>query len=48
MKNILLKYMTDFTSLREEEQRAIFESTRMDKYKKGTYLLRQGELSTIK
>ncbi|AYA75993.1 Crp/Fnr family transcriptional regulator [Bacillus sp. Y1] len=48
MKNILLKYMSDFTSLREEEQRAIFESIRMDEYKKGTYLLRQGELSTIK
>ena len=35
MKNILLKYMADFTSLNEEEQRAITESLKIDEYKKG-------------
>lgn len=48
MKNILLRYMSDFTSLSEDEQRAITESIRIDEYKKGTYLLNQGELPTIK
>jgi CRP-like cAMP-binding protein len=48
MKKILLKYMSDFTSLSEDEQRAISESLRINEYKKGKYLLRQGELSTIK
>ncbi|MFC7686607.1 Crp/Fnr family transcriptional regulator [Ureibacillus sp. GCM10028918] len=48
MINILLKYMSDFTLISEEEQRAIFESLTIDKYKKGKYLLRQGELSSIK
>jgi CRP-like cAMP-binding protein len=48
MKKILLNYMSDFSSLSEDEQRAIFESLRIDEYKKGKYLLRQGELSTIK
>ncbi len=48
MKKILLKYMADFTSLSEDEQRAILESLRIDEYKKGKYLLRQGELSAIK
>lgn len=32
--NILLKYMSDFTLLSEEEQRAISESLRIDEYKK--------------
>ncbi|QED48105.1 Crp/Fnr family transcriptional regulator [Cytobacillus dafuensis] len=48
MKKILLKYMTDFTSLSEEEQLAISECLRIEEYKKGKYLLRQGELSAIK
>ncbi|MDR6999658.1 Crp/Fnr family transcriptional regulator [Neobacillus niacini] len=48
MRKILLKYMSDFTSLSEDEQRAISESLRIDEYKKGKYLLRQGELSSIK
>ena len=48
MKKILLKYMADFTSLSEDEQRAISESLRIDEYKKGKYLLRQGELSANK
>ena len=48
MKKILLKYMADFTSLSEDEQQAISESLRIDEYKKGKYLLRQGELSANK
>jgi CRP-like cAMP-binding protein len=40
--------MSDFTLLSEDEQKAISESLRIDEYKKGKYLLRQGELSTIK
>lgn len=48
MNKILLKYMSDFTLLSEDEQRAISESLRIDEYKKGKYLLRQGELSAIK
>ncbi len=46
--DILLKYMSDFTLISEDEQRAISESLRIDEYKKGQYLLRQGELSAIK
>lgn len=48
MMDILLKYMSDFTSLSGDEQRAISESLRIDEYKKGKYLLRQGEFSAIK
>lgn len=48
MKKILLNYMSDFTLLSEDEQKAISESLRIDEYKKGKCLLRQGELSTIK
>lgn len=48
MIDILLKYMSDFTLLSEDEQRAISESLRIDEYKKGKYLLRQGELPAIK
>jgi CRP-like cAMP-binding protein len=48
MNKILSKYMSNFTSLSEDEQLAIFESLRIDEYKKGKYLLRQGELSAIK
>ncbi|WP_397538684.1 Crp/Fnr family transcriptional regulator [Rummeliibacillus pycnus] len=48
MKRILLKYMTKFTSLGEEEQRAISESVQVEEFKKGAYLLRQGDLPGIK
>ena len=48
MKEILLKYMAQFTSLNEEEQRAISEAVRIEEYKKGAYLLRQGDLPIIK
>ena len=40
--------MSDFTLMSEDEQRAIYESLRIDEYKKGQYLLRQGELPSIK
>ncbi|MER2000523.1 MAG: Crp/Fnr family transcriptional regulator [Lysinibacillus sp.] len=40
--------MSDFTLMSEDEQRAITESLRINEYKKGQYLLRQGELSAIK
>lgn len=48
MKRILLKYMTEFTSLSEEQQQAISESVLIEDYHKGTYLLRQGEVPTTK
>ncbi|MFC0214994.1 Crp/Fnr family transcriptional regulator [Paenibacillus chartarius] len=44
MKHILYKYMTRFTSLTEEEQRAIAEDIVVETFKKGTVLLRQGEV----
>lgn len=40
--------MTQFTSLSEEEQRVISEAVRIEEYKKGAYLLRQGDLPIIK
>ncbi|MGD8192456.1 Crp/Fnr family transcriptional regulator [Brevibacillus ginsengisoli] len=46
MKEILLKYLTQFTTLREEEQRAILEEILMEEYRKGTMLLRQGDVPT--
>ncbi|NQX70381.1 Crp/Fnr family transcriptional regulator [Paenibacillus alba] len=44
MKSILFKYMTKFTSLNDEEQRAIAEEILIEEYKKGTILLRQGDV----
>ena len=46
MKKILLKYMTRFTTLNEEEQQAIAENILIEEYKKGTTLLRQGDIPT--
>lgn len=46
MKKILLKYMTRFTTLSEEEQQAIAEAILIEEYKKGTMLLRQGDVPT--
>ncbi|MGM0882402.1 MAG: Crp/Fnr family transcriptional regulator [Bacillota bacterium] len=46
MKKILLKYMTRFTTLNEEEQQAIAEEILIEEYKKGTMLLRQGDIPT--
>ncbi|MEK3763716.1 MULTISPECIES: Crp/Fnr family transcriptional regulator [unclassified Solibacillus] len=48
MIEILKKYMSDFTSMSEDEQQAISESLQIKEYKKGKYLLRQGDISTIK
>lgn len=44
MKKILLKYMTRFTTLNEEEQQAIADAVLIEEYKKGTLLLRQGAI----
>lgn len=44
MKSILFKYMTQFTSLNDEEQQAIAEDIRTEEFKKGTVLLRQGDV----
>lgn len=46
MKGILYKYMSKFTSLNDEEQQDIAEGILMEEYKKGTVLLRQGEVPT--
>ncbi|MGG4452113.1 Crp/Fnr family transcriptional regulator [Brevibacillus porteri] len=46
MKEILLKYLTRFTTLSEKEQQAIVEEIVTEEYKKGTILLRQGEVPT--
>jgi CRP-like cAMP-binding protein len=46
MKSILLKYLSRFTSLSEQEQQAIVEDILMEEYKKGTVLLRQGDVPT--
>ncbi|BAU27385.1 CRP-like cAMP-binding protein [Aneurinibacillus soli] len=46
MKSILLKYLARFTTLNEEEQQAIVEDILVQEYKKGTMLLRQGDVPT--
>ena len=46
MKKILMKYITRFTTLNEEEQQAIVEDVQIEEYKKGTMLLRQGDVPT--
>src|SRR6476620_5333474 len=46
MKKILMKYMTRLTTLSEEEQQAIIEEIQIEEYKKGTMLLRQGDIQT--
>lgn len=46
IKSILFKYMSKFTSLSEEEQKAIAEDILIEEYKKGTVLLRQGDVPT--
>lgn len=47
MIDILKKYMSDFTSMSEDEQQVISESLQIEEYKKGKYLLRQGPLSNV-
>jgi CRP-like cAMP-binding protein len=44
MKSILYKYMAQFTTMNEEEQRAIADQIVIEDYKKGTVLLRQGDV----
>lgn len=46
MKSILFKYMSKFTSLNDEEQQAIAKEIKMEEFKKGTILLRQGDVPT--
>ncbi len=46
MKSILFKYMSKFTSLNDGEQHAIAENINIKEYKKGTILLRQGDVPT--
>ena len=48
MKEILLKYMTAFTSLSEKEQQEITEAVVVEEYQKGSYLIRQGDVPTSK
>ncbi|RAN91463.1 cyclic nucleotide-binding protein [Bacillus sp. SRB_28] len=44
MKEILMKYMTNLTTLSEEQRRMIVEELQIEEYKKGTVLLRQGDV----
>jgi CRP-like cAMP-binding protein len=46
MKSILYKYMSKFTSLTEELQQTIANEIKIDEFKKGTILLRQGDVPT--
>ncbi|MCM3630002.1 Crp/Fnr family transcriptional regulator [Paenibacillus glycanilyticus] len=46
MNNILFNYMSRLTSLSEEEQQMIVNEIPIEEYKKGTVLLRQGEVPT--
>lgn len=48
MREILLKYMTAFTSLSEKEQQEITEAAVVEEYQKGFYLIRQGDAPTSK
>ncbi|WP_208592051.1 Crp/Fnr family transcriptional regulator [Gracilibacillus suaedae] len=44
MKDVLYKYMSKFTDLTLEEQKVIVEDICVKDYKKGTVLLKQGEI----
>lgn len=44
MKSLLLKYLGRFTTLNDEEQQAILDDIQVQEYKKGTMLLRQGDV----
>lgn len=46
MKEILFKYLTKYTSLSQEEQRAITSEIVVEEYEKGTTLLRQDDVPT--
>lgn len=45
MEEILKKYMQSLTTLSEEEQHMILSELQIEEYKKGTVLLRQGDVS---
>lgn len=46
MKDILYKYMSRWTSLNEEDQQAIVNEIRIEEFKKGTVLFKQGDAPT--
>lgn len=46
MKEILMKYMEKYTTLKEEEQQAIIEEIVIKEFNKGTYLIKQGDFPT--
>ncbi|MCP8969514.1 Crp/Fnr family transcriptional regulator [Ectobacillus ponti] len=48
MKDILLQYMTRFTSLSKEEQQAVADELPIREYKKGDLLLQQGDMTAVK
>ncbi|SFJ20978.1 cAMP-binding domain of CRP or a regulatory subunit of cAMP-dependent protein kinases [Paenibacillus sp. UNC496MF] len=43
MRDLLYAYLSKWTSLQEDEQRAIVNQIRIEAFKKGTVLIRQGE-----
>ena len=46
MNEVLLKYLNQFTTLNEEKKQAILDDLHIENYKKGTCLLRQGDVPT--
>ncbi|MFS0725170.1 Crp/Fnr family transcriptional regulator [Paenibacillus sp. 1P07SE] len=46
MKDILFKYMSRWTSMNEEEQQVIMDLIPVEHYKKGTVLIKQGDVPT--
>lgn len=43
MKEILMKYMAKYTSLKEEEQQAVIDELIIETFEKGTCLIKQGD-----
>jgi CRP-like cAMP-binding protein len=43
MKEILMKYMVQYTSLNEAEQQAVIDDLLIKEFKKGNYLIKQGD-----
>ncbi|RFB12674.1 Crp/Fnr family transcriptional regulator [Bacillus sp. HNG] len=46
MKEILMKYMATYTSLSEAEQQAVIDAIIIEKFEKGTTLIKQGDSSS--
>ncbi|TLS51356.1 Crp/Fnr family transcriptional regulator [Paenibacillus antri] len=46
MKNVFYKFMSRWTSLNEEDQRAIVDEIHIEEFKKGTVLFKQGDAPT--